>query len=57
MPAVQVPCGFDAEGMPVGLQIAATRGADRAALAFAALVEDVAEKGVSPMARSIGSRR
>ncbi|HEX6835048.1 MAG TPA: amidase [Polyangia bacterium] len=39
MPAVSVPCGYDAEGMPVGLQIIAPHGEDLRALAVAAAVE------------------
>jgi aspartyl-tRNA(Asn)/glutamyl-tRNA(Gln) amidotransferase subunit A len=39
MPAVSVPCGYDADGMPVGLQIIAPRGEDLRALAFAAAIE------------------
>jgi 2-dehydropantoate 2-reductase len=38
-PAVVVPCGFTAEGLPVGLQLSAPRGADMALLAAALVVE------------------
>jgi Asp-tRNA(Asn)/Glu-tRNA(Gln) amidotransferase A subunit family amidase len=38
-PAVSVPCGFDADGMPVGLQIVCRRHADHVALALAAAFE------------------
>ena len=41
MPAVSVPCGYDAAGMPVGLQIIAPHGEDLRALAVAAAVEHV----------------
>jgi Asp-tRNA(Asn)/Glu-tRNA(Gln) amidotransferase A subunit family amidase len=44
LPAVQVPCGFDTVGMPVGLQIAAPRNRDLAALDLAALVQSTAER-------------
>ncbi len=44
LPAMQVPCGFDGEGMPVGLQVIAGRGEDELALAVAAEVEKTAEK-------------
>jgi len=44
LPAMQVPCGFDGEGMPVGLQVIAGRGEDELALAVAAEVEKMAEK-------------
>jgi Asp-tRNA(Asn)/Glu-tRNA(Gln) amidotransferase A subunit family amidase len=39
MPSVSVPCGYDAEGMPVGLQVIAPMGADLLALTVAAAVE------------------
>ena len=39
MPALSVPCGYDAAGMPVGLQIIAPFGEDLRALAVAAAVE------------------
>jgi 2-dehydropantoate 2-reductase len=38
-PAVTVPCGVTAEGLPVGLQLAAPVGADAALLRLAAAVE------------------
>jgi amidase len=41
MPAVSVPCGYDAAGMPVGMQIIAPHGEDLRALAVAAAVEAV----------------
>ena len=41
LPAVSVPCGYDAAGMPVGLQIIAPHGEDLRALAVAAAVEHV----------------
>lgn len=41
MPAVSVPCGYDKDGMPVGLQIIAPHGEDLRALAVAAAVEHV----------------
>lgn len=34
-PAISVPCGFDREGLPIGLQIATRAGADALALAIA----------------------
>jgi aspartyl-tRNA(Asn)/glutamyl-tRNA(Gln) amidotransferase subunit A len=39
MPAASVPCGYDGDGMPVGLQIIAPPGADWLTLAVAAAVE------------------
>ncbi|MGZ3406583.1 MAG: amidase [Polyangia bacterium] len=39
MPAVSVPCGYDAAGLPVGMQIIAPHGEDLRALAVAAAVE------------------
>ncbi|MCA1664883.1 MAG: amidase [Myxococcales bacterium] len=44
MPAVSVPCGYDAAGMPVGLQIIAPHGEDLRALAVAAAVEHVTRR-------------
>jgi Asp-tRNA(Asn)/Glu-tRNA(Gln) amidotransferase A subunit family amidase len=44
MPAVSVPCGYDAAGMPVGLQIIAPWGEDLRALAVAAAVEHVTQR-------------
>jgi Asp-tRNA(Asn)/Glu-tRNA(Gln) amidotransferase A subunit family amidase len=39
MPAASVPCGYDGNGLPVGLQIIAPWGEDLRALAVAAAVE------------------
>jgi Asp-tRNA(Asn)/Glu-tRNA(Gln) amidotransferase A subunit family amidase len=39
LPAAQVPCGFDEDGLPVGLQVIAGRGEDELALSVAAEVE------------------
>ncbi|HEX8952812.1 MAG TPA: amidase [Polyangia bacterium] len=44
MPAVSVPCGHDAAGLPVGLQIIAPHGEDLRALAVAAAVEHVTQR-------------
>jgi amidase len=38
-PAISVPCGFSAEGLPVGLQIVGRRGADLAVLELARAFE------------------
>ena len=35
LPAITVPCGFTADGMPVGMQISAAPGADRKVFAIA----------------------
>jgi Asp-tRNA(Asn)/Glu-tRNA(Gln) amidotransferase A subunit family amidase len=38
-PALVLPCGWDADGLPVGIQLSAPRGADMPLLAAAALIE------------------
>lgn len=40
-PSITVPCGFDANGMPFGLQIVGRRNADQAVLAVAAEIEAI----------------
>lgn len=40
-PAANVPCGFDADGLPVGLQIVGRRHADHVVLQLAAAFEQV----------------
>ena len=40
-PAVSVPCGFDTEGLPIGLQIVGRRHADHVLLQLAAAFEQV----------------
>ena len=42
-PAVSVPCGFTASGLPVGLQIAASPLSEGSLLSAAMLFEDTAE--------------
>ncbi len=39
LPAMQVPCGYDADGMPVGMQIVGRHGADLTTLSVAREVE------------------
>jgi Asp-tRNA(Asn)/Glu-tRNA(Gln) amidotransferase A subunit family amidase len=41
LPAVSVPCGLDARGLPVGLQLIGRRGADARLLAIAARLERI----------------
>jgi 2-dehydropantoate 2-reductase len=38
-PALVLPCGWDADGLPVGIQLSAPRGADMPLLAAARLIE------------------
>jgi Asp-tRNA(Asn)/Glu-tRNA(Gln) amidotransferase A subunit family amidase len=38
-PALVLPCGFDPDGLPVGLQLSAPHGTDMALLANARLIE------------------
>lgn len=38
-PAMSVPCGFDGDGLPVGLQIVCRRHEDHVAMALAAAFE------------------
>jgi len=42
-PAISIPCGFDGDGMPIGLQIIARPFAERQLLAAAAALEDATE--------------
>jgi Asp-tRNA(Asn)/Glu-tRNA(Gln) amidotransferase A subunit family amidase len=44
LPAMQVPCGVDAAGLPVGLQLMGAHGADWRLLGLAAAVEKTAER-------------
>lgn len=44
-PAISIPCGLAANGLPVGLQIVGQWGCDRLVLAFAAKCEDVLAAG------------
>ena len=47
-PAISVPCGSGRDGLPVGLQIAGPRGADRSVLAAARLAESLLASLVNP---------
>ena len=38
-PALVLPCGWDTDGLPIGIQLSAPRGADMPLLAAAALIE------------------
>ena len=40
LPSTSVPCGFDAKGLPLGLQVAAGPGQDRLSIAVAAMLEE-----------------
>jgi aspartyl-tRNA(Asn)/glutamyl-tRNA(Gln) amidotransferase subunit A len=39
LPAISIPCGIDANGLPFGLQIIARRGQDRTLLRAARHIE------------------
>jgi aspartyl-tRNA(Asn)/glutamyl-tRNA(Gln) amidotransferase subunit A len=41
LPAISVPCGFDAHGLPLGLQIVGTPGGDDVVLGVARRIESV----------------
>lgn len=41
LPAISIPCGFDAKGLPFGLQIIAGRGRDRLLLRAAEAIEGI----------------
>jgi 2-dehydropantoate 2-reductase len=41
VPAIVVPCGFNADGLPIGLQLSSPRGTDMALLADAAEIEKI----------------
>lgn len=47
-PAISVPCGSGRDGLPVGLQIAGPRGADRSVLAAARLAESLLAPLLNP---------
>jgi fatty acid amide hydrolase 2 len=40
LPVTSLPCGFDARGLPLGLQIAAGPGQDRLSISVAAMLEE-----------------
>ena len=44
-PAISLPCGHDADGLPVGLQLAGRRGDDAGLLSVAAAVERALARG------------
>src|SRR5262249_4643876 len=48
LPAAQVPCGYDAAGLPIGMQIIAPLGSDLLALSVARAVEAVTERRRPP---------
>jgi len=43
LPAVSVPCGFDRDGMPLGLQLVGRPGADGTVLALARRYQEATE--------------
>ncbi len=48
LPAVSVPCGFDTDGMPIGLQVAARPFDEASVLRCAAAVERMMGKRRQP---------
>ena len=48
-PAISIPCGLAADGLPVGLQIVGPWGCDRLVLAFAARCENAITAGPLPL--------
>ncbi len=40
-PALVLPCGWDGDGLPIGIQLSAPRGADMPLLAAATVIEPV----------------
>jgi Asp-tRNA(Asn)/Glu-tRNA(Gln) amidotransferase A subunit family amidase len=53
LPAAQVPCGTDADGMPLGLQVIAPFGHDLDALDFAERIERATERLIPPSYRAL----
>lgn len=53
LPAAQVPCGADADSMPLGLQVIAPYGRDLDALDFAERIERATDRLVPPSYRSL----
>lgn len=47
-PAITVPCGFDDNGIPVGLQLVGRPGAEDVLLGLAAQVEALLPPGRAP---------
>jgi Asp-tRNA(Asn)/Glu-tRNA(Gln) amidotransferase A subunit family amidase len=47
-PALVLPCGWDAGGLPIGIQLSAPRGADMPLLAAAILIEEALDFGRRP---------
>jgi fatty acid amide hydrolase 2 len=55
VPVTEVPLGLSSEGLPVGIQVAAAKGADRVSIAVARVLEDALGGWVSP--RTVGASR
>jgi amidase len=52
LPVASVPCGLDAEGLPVGLQIVGRPRGEEAVLALARVIQEVCPVGPPPLAAS-----
>ncbi|MEU6645514.1 amidase [Saccharomonospora sp. NPDC046836] len=52
LPAISIPAGVDDDGLPIGVQLVARRGADEMLVALAAEVERTKDDNAEPLPRS-----